>query len=120
MNSYTLVVHEINPQVVDYAGGDIVLNKEKNIVLSPTDFPSLNQYVGQTLITTDGTTLLGADHKAGIAEIMTAIDYLKQHPEIKHGCIKVAFTPDEEIGRGADHFQVEIVPTLLILWMVEF
>lgn len=97
----------VNPQVVDYAGGDIVLNKEKNIVLSPTDFPSLNQYVGQTLITTDGTTLLGADDKAGIAEIMTAIDYLKQHPEIKHGCIKVAFTPDEEIGRGADHFQVE-------------
>lgn len=97
----------VNPQVIDYQGGDIILNKEKNIVLSPTDFPSLNQYVGQTLITTDGTTLLGADDKAGIAEIMTAIDYLKQHPEIKHGCIKVAFTPDEEIGRGADQFQIE-------------
>lgn len=98
---------QVKPQTIDYQGGDIILNKEKNIILSPTDFPSLNQYVGQTLITTDGTTLLGADDKAGIAEIMTAIDYLIQHPEIKHGCIKVAFTPDEEIGRGADKFQVE-------------
>ncbi len=98
---------DVKPQLVDYQGGDIILNKEKNIILSPTDFPSLNQYVGQTLITTDGTTLLGADDKAGIAEIMTAIDYLTKHPEIPHGCLKVAFTPDEEIGRGADKFQVE-------------
>ena len=97
----------VKPQVIDYTGGDIVLNKEKNIILSPTHFPSLNQYVNQQLITTDGTTLLGADDKAGIAEIMTAINYLIEHPEIKHGCIKVAFTPDEEIGRGADKFQVE-------------
>lgn len=97
----------VKPQLINYQGGDIILNKEKNIILSPTDFPSLSQYVGQTLITTDGTTLLGADDKAGIAEIMTAIHYLKEHPEIKHGCIKVAFTPDEEIGRGADQFQVE-------------
>ena len=97
----------VKPQVIDYTGGDIVLNEEKNIILSPTDFPSLNQYVNQQLITTDGTTLLGADDKAGIAEIMTAINYLIEHPEIKHGCIKVAFTPDEEIGRGADKFQVE-------------
>lgn len=97
----------VNPQVVNYQGGDILLNKEKNIILSPNDFPSLNQYVGQTLVTTDGTTLLGADDKAGIAEIMTAMDYLVKHPEIKHGCIKVAFTPDEEIGHGASKFQVE-------------
>lgn len=97
----------VKPQVVNYQGGDILLNKEKNIVLSPNDFPSLNQYVGQTLVTTDGTTLLGADDKAGIAEIMTAMDYLVKHPEIKHGCIKVAFTPDEEIGHGASKFQVE-------------
>ncbi|MDB8551235.1 peptidase T [Turicibacter sanguinis] len=97
----------VKPQIIDYQGGDIILNQEKNIVLSPTDFPSLNQYVGQQLITTDGTTLLGADDKAGIAEIMTAMDYLIQHPEIKHGTVKVAFTPDEEIGRGADHFKVE-------------
>ena len=97
----------VKPQVIDYTGGDIVLNEEKNIILSPADFPSLNQYVNQQLITTDGTTLLGADDKAGIAEIMTAINYLIEHPEIKHGCIKVAFTPDEEIGRGADKFQVE-------------
>ncbi|HEX3009390.1 MAG TPA: peptidase T, partial [Bacteroidales bacterium] len=76
------------------------------IILSPTDFPALKDYVGQTLITSDGTTLLGADDKAGIAEIMTAMDYLIHHPEIKHGAIRVAFTPDEEIGRGADKFDV--------------
>ncbi|MGL4335592.1 MAG: peptidase T, partial [Turicibacter sp.] len=96
----------VKPQTVDYAGGDIVLNAEKNIVLSPTEFPSLNNYVGQTLITTDGTTLLGADDKAGIAEIMSAIEYLNAHPEIMHGKVLVAFTPDEEIGRGADLFNV--------------
>lgn len=98
----------VNPQIVEqYDGGDIVLNDSQQIVLSPEQFPELRQYVGQTLITTDGTTLLGADDKAGIAEIMTALAYLQQHPEIKHGTIKVAFTPDEEIGRGADHFDVK-------------
>jgi tripeptide aminopeptidase len=98
----------VNPQIVDnYQGGDIVLNQEKNVVLSPNDFPELNEYIGQTLITTDGTTLLGADDKAGIAEIMTALDYLVKHPEIPHGTIKIAFTPDEEIGKGVDHFDVK-------------
>lgn len=98
----------VQPQIVEqYDGGDIVLNPETNIVLSPKQFPELAKYAGQTLITTDGNTLLGADDKAGIAEIMTAVSYLKQHPEIKHGTIKIAFTPDEEIGRGADHFNVE-------------
>lgn len=98
----------VNPQIVEnYDGGDIVLNDTRQIVLSPEQFPELKQYVGQTLITTDGTTLLGADDKAGIAEIMTAMAYLQEHPEIKHGTIKVAFTPDEEIGRGADRFDVQ-------------
>jgi tripeptide aminopeptidase len=98
----------VKPQVVEnYDGGDIVLNKQKNIVLSPDYFEDLLQYKGQTLITTDGTTLLGADDKAGIAEIITAMDHLIQHPEIKHGKIRVAFTPDEEIGRGAHKFDVE-------------
>ncbi len=98
----------VNPQIVkNYDGGDIVLNKEKNIVLSPKDFPELKNYIGQTLITTDGTTLLGADDKAGVAEIITAIEYLVNHPEIKHGTIRVAFTPDEEIGRGTKHFDVK-------------
>lgn len=97
----------VNPQIVDvYDGGDIVLNATRQIVLSPEQFPELRGYVGQTLITTDGTTLLGADDKAGVAEIMTALAYLQEHPEIKHGTIKVAFTPDEEIGRGADRFDV--------------
>lgn len=98
----------VNPQMVDYKGGDIVLNAEQNIVLSPSQFPELNDYVGQTLITTDGTTLLGADDKAGIAEIVTAIEYLKNHPEIKHGKIRIAFNPDEEIGQGAHKFDVEL------------
>ncbi len=98
----------VNPQMVDYKGGDIVLNAEQNIVLSPSQFPELNDYVGETLITTDGTTLLGADDKAGIAEIVTAIEYLKNHPEIKHGKIRVAFNPDEEIGQGAHKFDVEL------------
>lgn len=93
--------------VENYDGGDIILNKEKNVVLSPLDFPDLKDYVGETLITTDGTTLLGADDKAGIAEIITAMEYLISHPELKHGEVKVAFTPDEEIGRGADLFDVE-------------
>ena len=98
----------VKPQMIEnYDGGDIVLNEALNIILSPKDFPELSGYKGQTLITTDGTTLLGADDKAGIAEIMTAMDYLIQHPEIKHGKIRVAFTPDEEIGRGPHKFDVE-------------
>lgn len=97
----------VKPQVVEaYDGGDITLNEELRIVLSPRDFPELAGYKGQTLITTDGTTLLGADDKAGIAEIMTAMNYLIQHPEVKHGRIRVAFTPDEEIGRGPHKFDV--------------
>ncbi|OGS73760.1 MAG: peptidase T [Flavobacteria bacterium RIFCSPLOWO2_12_FULL_31_7] len=99
---------DVKPQIVkNYDGGDIVLNAEKNIILSPSYFKDLLLYKGQTLITTDGTTLLGADDKAGITEIMTAMEYLVQNPEIKHGTLKVCFTPDEEIGRGADHFDVE-------------
>lgn len=98
----------IKPQIVEnYDGKDIVLNKAKDIVLSPDYFEDLLQYEGQTLITTDGTTLLGADDKAGIAEIITAMEYLTQRPEIKHGEIRIAFTPDEEIGRGAHKFDVE-------------
>jgi tripeptide aminopeptidase len=97
----------VNPQIVEaYDGGDIVLNEALGIVLSPRDFPELHRYVGHTLITTDGTTLLGADDKAGIAEIMTAMEYLIRHPEIRHGKIRVAFTPDEEIGRGPHKFDV--------------
>lgn len=99
---------DIKPQIhKDYDGGDIVLNKEQNIVLSSDYFEDLKQYKGQTIITTDGTTLLSADDKAGITEIITAMEYLVQHPEIKHGTIKVGFTPDEEIGRGAHHFDVD-------------
>lgn len=98
----------VNPQVVEnFDGNQIILNKDLNIILSPADFPELPQYKGHTLITTDGTTLLGADNKAGIAEIMTAMAYLIKHPEIKHGKIRVAFTPDEEIGRGPHKFDVE-------------
>ena len=98
----------VKPQVIpNYDGNDIILNKEKNIILSPKYFEDLLLYKGQTLITTDGNTLLGADDKAGITEIITAMEYLIQHPEIKHGKIRVGFTPDEEIGRGADKFDVE-------------
>lgn len=98
----------VKPQIVEnYDGKDIVLNAEENIVLSPDYFEDLLLYKGQTLITTDGTTLLGADDKAGITEIVTAMEYLINHPEIKHGEIKVGFTPDEEIGRGAHKFDVE-------------
>ena len=98
----------VKPQIVtNYDGGDIVLNAEQNIVLSPKYFKDLLQYKGQTLITTDGTTLLGADDKAGIAEIVSAMEFLINNPEIKHGKIRVGFTPDEEIGRGAHHFDVE-------------
>lgn len=98
----------VKPQIVkNYDGKDIVLNTEKNIVLSPDYFEDLLMYKGQTLITTDGTTLLGADDKAGITEIVTAMEYLINHPEIKHGTIKIGFTPDEEIGRGAHKFDVK-------------
>jgi tripeptide aminopeptidase len=93
--------------VKDYDGKDIVLHAENNIVLSPTDFSEMLEYVGQTLIVTDGTTLLGADDKAGVAEIMTAVEYLVKHPEIKHGTIRIGFTPDEEVGRGVDKFDVK-------------
>src|SRR3712207_2155953 len=99
---------DVKPQFVEnYDGKDIILNKEKNIVLKVENFPEIKDYIGKTLITTDGTTLLGADDKAGVAEIMTAMEYLINHPEIKHGTVKVAFTPDEEIGAGADYFDVE-------------
>lgn len=98
----------VNPQIVDiYDGGDIILNRDLHIVLTPKEFPDLSNYIGDTLITTDGTTLLGADDKAGIAEIMTAMHYLILHPEIKHGKVRVAFTPDEEIGRGPHRFDVK-------------
>lgn len=98
----------VNPQIVEnYDGKDILLNTEENIVMSPNDFPELLDYKGEDIIVTDGTTLLGADDKAGIAEIMHAMQYLIDHPEIKHGKIRIGITPDEEIGRGADHFDVE-------------
>lgn len=98
----------VNPQIIEkYDGKDIVLNKAENIILSPDYFEDLLLYKGQTLITTDGTTLLGADDKAGICEIVSAMEYLINHPEIKHGTIRVGFTPDEEIGRGAHKFDVE-------------
>ncbi|MFH6769604.1 peptidase T [Gaetbulibacter aquiaggeris] len=98
----------VKPQFIEnYNGKDIVLNAEQNIVLSPDYFEDLLLYKGQTLITTDGTTLLGADDKAGICEIVTAMEYLINHPEIKHGKIRVGFTPDEEIGRGAHKFDVK-------------
>jgi tripeptide aminopeptidase len=93
--------------VENYNGEDILLNEEQVIVLSPETYPEILKYKGQNIIVTDGTTLLGADDKAGIAEIVTAMEYLIEHPEIKHGKIRVAFTPDEEIGQGADHFDVK-------------
>jgi tripeptide aminopeptidase len=98
----------VKPQIIEnYDGNDIILDKEQNIVLSPTYFEDLLLYKGQTLITTDGNTLLGADDKAGITEIISAMEYLINHPEIEHGTIKVGFTPDEEIGRGAHKFDVK-------------
>ncbi|MDR0725037.1 MAG: peptidase T, partial [Prevotellaceae bacterium] len=98
----------VKPQIIrDYKGGDIILNKERNVCLNVADFPELKAYKGQTLITTDGTTLLGADDKAGVAEIMWMVQYLQSHPEIKHGALKIGFTHDEEIGRGVDKFDVE-------------
>lgn len=97
----------VKPQLVKYEGGSIVLNEALNIVLTPEQFPNLNNYKGHTLMTTDGTTLLGADNKAGVAEIITAVEYLIKNPDIKHGAVKVGFTPDEEIGRGPHDFDVE-------------
>ncbi len=97
----------VKPQIVHYEGGDIVLNEEKHILMRAAEFESLAKYVGRDLIVTDGTTLLGADDKAGVAEIFSAMEYLVQHPEIPHGRIAVGITPDEEVGSGADHFDVE-------------
>ena len=98
---------DVKPRIVTYDGGTIVLNEAEQIVLSPDTFPELANYVGQELIVTDGTTLLGADDKAGIAAIVSAMEYLLAHPEIAHGKVRVGFTPDEEIGRGADRFDVD-------------
>lgn len=99
---------DIKPQIIpNYNGKDIVLNKAKKVKLSVAQFPELKEYKGQTLITTDGTTLLGADDKAGVAEIMCAAEYMVNHPEFKHGTIKIAFTPDEEVGRGVENFSVK-------------
>ena len=97
----------VNPRIVDYNGGAVTLNAEQGITLDPAQFPEMNDYVGQQLIVTDGTTLLGADDKAGIAEILSAVEWLQQHPEVKHGDIRVGFNPDEEIGMGAHKFDVE-------------
>ncbi len=98
----------VKPRVItNYPGGDIVLNEAEGIILNTKDFPEVEQYKGQDLVVTDGKTLLGADDKAGVAEIVTAAEYLINHPEIKHGKIRIGFTPDEEIGAGADHFKVE-------------
>lgn len=98
---------DVKPRIVNYKGGDIVLSAEEKIILSPLMFPELNDYKEQDIIVTDGRTLLGADDKAGVAAIIAAMKYLKDHPEIEHGKIRIGFTPDEEIGAGADHFDVE-------------
>ena len=100
----------VKPRVVRYEGGDLVLNEEKGIVMRAAEFESLAKYKGQELIVTDGTTLLGADDKAGVAEIVTACEYLLAHPEIRHRAVAVCFTPDEEVGKGADHFDPEKFP----------
>lgn len=97
----------VNPRILPYEGGDIVLNEELRIVMKESDFPQLKEYVGENLLVTDGTTLLGADDKAGVAEIMEVLEYLFHNPEVPHGDLHVAFTPDEEIGRGPHHFDVE-------------
>lgn len=98
----------VNPRIVgNYDGKEIILDAESGVVLSPVDFPEMLSHIGKDLVVTDGKTLLGADDKAGVAEIITAVEYLKNHPEIKHGKIRIGFTPDEEIGQGADHFDVE-------------
>ena len=103
-----MTARHIKPRVViNYDGNNVLLNTEKNIVLETSKYPEILQYVGQDIVVTDGTTLLGADDKAGLAEIVTAMEYLIAHPEIKHGKIRIGFTPDEEIGQGADHFNVK-------------
>ena len=108
MDTADFNANNVNPQIVEnYDGKDIILNEAKDIVLSVEEFPNLKNYMGRTVITTDGTTLLGADDKAGIVEIIEAMKYLIEHPEIKHGTVKVAFGPDEEIGHGADNFNVK-------------
>ena len=99
---------DVKPRTVRYEGGDIVLNKDLDIVMRPDDFPEMLDYIGQDLIVTDGTTLLGADDKAGIAEILDAVAFLQAHPEIEHGKIRIAFNPDEEIGKGAHKFDVKL------------
>lgn len=99
---------DVKPRVVNYAGGNIVLSAKDDIVLSVSDFPEVQKYAGQELVVTDGHTLLGADDKAGVAEIITAIEYLQAHPEIEHGKVRIAFNPDEEIGRGAHNFNVPL------------
>ncbi|WP_165157094.1 peptidase T [Parabacteroides sp. ZJ-118] len=98
---------DVRPRVVTYTGGDIVLDAEAGIVLSQAMFPELSDYKGQEIVVTDGRTLLGADDKAGVAAIVAAMRYLREHPRIRHGKVRIAFTPDEEIGQGADHFDVE-------------
>ena len=99
---------DVKPQIIEnYQGGDVMLNAEKDIVLKVSDFPEMQNYIGKTLITTDGTTLLGADDKGGVAAIMYAAQYLMEHPEVKHGDIKIGFTPDEEVGRGVVKFDVK-------------
>lgn len=98
----------VNPQIIEhFDGGEILLNRELDVRLTPADFPELQKYIGEELITTDGTTLLGADDKAGVAAIMSAMEYYVTHPEVTHGKIRIGFTPDEEIGRGADKFDVQ-------------
>ena len=99
---------DVKPQIIkNYQGGDVMLNAEKDIVLKVSDFPEMQNYIGKTMITTDGTTLLGADDKGGVAAIMYAAQYLMEHPEVKHGDIKIGFTPDEEVGRGVVKFDVK-------------
>ena len=99
---------DIKPQIIEnYQGGDILLNPDKDIVLRVSEFPEMQQYIGKTMITTDGTTLLGADDKGGVAAIMCAAEYIMEHPEFKHGEVKIGFTPDEEIGRGVAKFDVK-------------
>jgi len=98
----------VNPRIIEnYKGSDIILNEETGIAIKVSDFPEIKEYLGNDIIVTDGTTLLGADDKAGIAEIMTALEYFSQNPQVKHGPIKIAFTPDEEVGRGTVHFNLE-------------
>ena len=99
---------DVNPRIVEnYDGNDIVLNKDTGITIKVSDFPEIKNYIGDDIIVTDGTTLLGADDKAGIAEIMTVLEYFVENPDIEHGPVKIAFTPDEEVGRGTVHFDLE-------------